>query len=73
MVGEEINNVKGVFDNTDGHEFLTVVAAVHHEGVGQSFYDGALGFAESFRGIAACCVGEVHGRADLDVVAAQQS
>lgn len=41
-------------DDTDSHKLLAVVATVHHEGVGEALNDRAIGFAESFDGIAAC-------------------
>ena len=62
-------DLKGMCNDPDRHELFTVVAAVHHERVGQSFNNGTLGFAESFRGITTCCVREVYCMADLDVVA----
>jgi hypothetical protein len=70
LIGEEVDDVKGVLDNTDCHQLFTIVAAVHHERVCESFDDRALGFAETFRGIAACRVGEINGCPNLDVVAA---
>ena len=56
-------------DNADGHDLLSVVAAVHHEGVGETLNDGALGLAESLLGVTTSRVGEVDGLTDLDVVA----
>lgn len=56
-------------DDADGHDLLSVVAAVHHEGVGETLNDGALGLAESLGGVTASRVGEVDGLTDLDVVA----
>lgn len=56
-------------DNADSHELLAVVATVHHEGVGETLNDGAVGLAETLDGIATSGVGEVDGRTDLDVVA----
>jgi len=58
-----------VGDNADGHDLLSVVAAVHHEGVGETLNDGALGLAESLLGVTTSRVGEVDGLTDLDVVA----
>lgn len=52
-----------------GHELLAVVAAVHHEGVGEALDDGALRFAEPLDGVAAGGVGDVDWSADLDIVA----
>lgn len=57
-------------NDADGHQLLSVVAAVHHEGVGQALNDGAVGLAEALDGISASGVRQVDGRADLNVVAA---
>lgn len=59
-------------DDADGHELLAVVAAVHHERVGETLNDGALGLAETLDGVAAGRVGEVDRLADLDVVAMRE-
>ena len=56
-------------DDADSHELFAVVAAVHHEGVGQTLYDRALSFAESLDGVAACGVRDVDWGADLYVIA----
>lgn len=65
----ETYDLEGVGDNAGGHELLSVVAAVHHERVGQTLDDGALSLAEALGSIAAGSVGEVDRGADLDVVA----
>lgn len=67
------DDLEGVGDNADGHQLLSVVAAVHHEGVGKALNDGAVGLAEALDGIAAGRVRQVDGGTDLDVVAAGQS
>lgn len=56
-------------NNADGHELLAVVAAVHHERVGQTLNDGALSLAETLGGVAASGVREVDGVTNLNVVA----
>ena len=56
-------------DNADSHGLLSVVATIHHDGVGQALNDGALGLAETLGGIATGGVGGVDRLADLDVVA----
>ena len=33
LVGEEVDDLKGVLDDAHRHQLLAVVAAVHHEGV----------------------------------------
>ena len=63
------HDLEGVGDDADGHNLLSVVAAVHHEGVGETLNDGALGLAESLLGVTTSRVGEVDGLTDLDVVA----
>lgn len=56
--------------NAHSHEFLAIVAPIHHQGVGQALDDGALGFAKALHGVTACRVGDVDGGADLDVISA---
>ena len=61
-------DLKGVSDNANGHELLAVIAAVHHQGVGKALDDWALSLSEALDGISASRVGDVDGRADLNVV-----
>lgn len=63
------HDLEGVGDDADGHDLLSVVAAVHHKGVGETLNDGALGLAESLLGVTTSRVGEVDGLTNLDVVA----
>ena len=35
LVGEEVNDLKRVRNNADGHELLAVVAALHHQALRQ--------------------------------------
>ena len=65
----ETYDLEGVGNDADSHELLSVVAAVHHERVGKTLNDGALGLAESLLGVTTSRVGEVDGLTDLDVVA----
>lgn len=69
LVGHEVNDGESVVDDADGHELLAVVAAVHHEGVGETLNDGALGLAEALDGVAPGGMGKVDGRPDLHVIA----
>ena len=64
----ETYDLKGVSDDANGHEFLAVVTAVHHQGVGKALDDWALSLSEALDGISASRVGDVDGRADLNVV-----
>lgn len=57
-------------DDADGHQLFTVVAAVHHQRVGEALDYGTLGFAESFHGVAASGMGDINWGADLYVIAA---
>ena len=65
----ETYDLESVGHNADGLELLAVVAAVHHERVGETLDDGALGLAETLGGIAASSVRKVDGRTNLNVVA----
>ena len=56
-------------DNSDSHELLSVVAAVHHQGVGKTLNDWALCLSESLLCESTGRVGDVDGCSDLDVVA----
>lgn len=62
-------DLESVGNDADSHELLSVVAAVHHDRVGETLDDGALGLAEALGGVTASGVREVDGRTDLDVVA----
>jgi hypothetical protein len=64
-------DLKGVGDDTDSHELFTVVATVHHERVGETLDDGALGLSESLDSISASRVRDVDGCADLDIIAVE--
>jgi hypothetical protein len=64
-----VDDLEGVGNNAGSQELLSVVAAVHHDRVGQTLDDGALSLAETLGGIAASGVGDVDRGADLDVVA----
>lgn len=66
------HDLEGVGNNADSHQLLSVVAAVHHQRVGQALNDGAVGLAEALDGISASGVRQVNGGADLDVVAASR-
>lgn len=56
-------------NDADSHELFAIVPAVHHERVGETLDDGAVGLPEALDGIAACGVRDVDRRADLDVIA----
>jgi hypothetical protein len=58
-------------NDSDSHKLLAVVATVHHERIGETLDDGALGFAEALRGISTGRVGDVDGSANLDVITVQ--
>lgn len=68
LVREQVDDLESVLDDTDSHELLSVVASVHHQGVGETLNDGALGLAETLGGEATSGVGQVDGGLDLDVV-----
>ena len=59
-------------DDSDGHELFAVVAAVHHQRVGEALDYGALGLAEPLYGVAAGGMRDVDWGADLDVITAHR-
>ena len=63
-----MDDLESVLDDSDGHELLSVVSAVHHEGVDESLDDRALGLSETLDGISAGGVSEVDWVSQLDVV-----
>ena len=69
LVREEVDDLERVRDNADGQELLAVVAAVHHERVGETLDDRALGLAEALDSISAGGVRNVDRLSDLDVIA----
>ena len=69
MSGLWTYDFESVSDDADSHEFFTIVAPIHHEGVCEAFDYGALGFPESFDRISAGRVGDVDRGADLDIIA----
>jgi hypothetical protein len=62
-------DLEGVGNDTDSHELFTIVATVHHEGVGETLNDGALGLSETLDGISTSRVRDVDRCSDLDVIA----
>lgn len=67
-VGEQVDDLQSVLDDSHGLELLTVVSAVHHQGVGETLDNGALGLSEPLCGVSAGSVGDVDGLGDLDIV-----
>lgn len=66
LTSQEVDDLKGVLDDTDGHQLLAVVATVHHEGVSKALHDGALGLAEPLGRIPTSRVGKILGIVLLD-------
>ena len=61
-----MDDFKTVLDDPDGHQFLAVVASVHHQGVDQTLDTGALSLAEPFGGVTARTVRKELGELLLD-------
>lgn len=61
-----MDDLEGVLDDPHSQEFLSIVAAVHHQGVGEALHDGALGLAEPLGSVTAGRVGQVFGVVLLD-------
>ena len=69
-VGEGVaHDFERVSNYAHSHKLFAVVASVHHEGIGETLNNGAIGLAEAFDGIASGRVRDVDGGADLNVVA----
>ena len=66
LVGEQVNDLKRMLQDPDSHQFLAVVSSVHHQRVGDTLDDGALGLAETFGGIPTSTVGQVDSILLLD-------
>lgn len=56
-----MDDLEGVLDDSDGHDLLAVVSAVHHEGVDESLDDWALGLSESFNLVSAASMWKILG------------
>jgi len=54
-----------VHDNADGHELLSIVAALAHEAADEAFHDGARGLAETLLLVSASGVWEENGMGSL--------
>ena len=65
----QAHDFKSVSDDSDSHELLAVVAAVHHKRVGETLNNGAVSLAKALDSKAAGGVGDVDRGADLNVVA----
>src|SRR5690606_2253190 len=68
LVGDEVDDLERVLNNSHGLQLLSVVASVHHKGVGESLDDWALGLAEALDGISSGGMWEVD-LLELNVVA----
>lgn len=68
LLSQEVDDLESVLDNANSLQLLTVVAARHHERVGETLNDGALRLAETLGGVAASSVRNIDGLTDLDVV-----
>ena len=66
---DQTYDFESVVNNTDSHELLSVVATVHHQGVGETLNDRTLGLSKSLLGVSAGRVRDVDRGADLDVTA----
>ena len=84
LLSDEVDDLESVLHDSDGHELLAVVSAVHHEPVrelvardGEELFDARVdqslddrhsSLGELLLGISASGVGDVDGVVDVDVV-----
>lgn len=68
LLGDNVDDLKSVLDDSDSLQLLTVVSTVHHQGVGQSLNDWALSLSESLGSVSTSSVGNENWGSDLDVV-----
>jgi hypothetical protein len=61
-----MDDLKGVLDDSNGHQLLAVVASVSHQRGCQAFGDWACGLSETFDLIAAGRVRQILGGLILD-------
>ena len=66
LVGQQVNDLEGVLDDTDSELLLTVVSSLHHHRVNKSLDDGASGLSKTLLLITASGVWEVHGGGVLE-------
>lgn len=68
LASQDVDNLQSVLDDSNGLQLLTVVSAVHHQGVGQSLNDWALSLSESLGGVSTSSVRNENWGSNLDVV-----
>ena len=70
-----MDDLKTMPDDTDCHEFLSIVTSVHHKGVGESLHNWALSFSESLDSISSSSVGKIDSMLlfDRDVILERKS
>ena len=68
LLGNEVDDLESVLNNSDSHDLLSVVSAVHHECVDESLDNGHSALGELLLGVSTGSVGSVDSVADIDVV-----
>lgn len=58
-VSEKVDDLEGIAEDADGQQLLSIVSSVHHQGIGHTLNDGALGLPEPLLVVASQGVGEV--------------
>ena len=60
LIGQKVNDLESLLDDSDSHLLLTVVSTLHHHGVDESLNNWAGGLSESLLLVATSSVGEIH-------------
>lgn len=61
LASEQVDDLKGMFHDADGQQFLAVVASVHHHGVSDALHNGTLSLTETLGCVSAAGMGKVFG------------
>jgi hypothetical protein len=60
LIGQKVNNLERLLDDSDSQLLLTVVSTLHHHGVDESLNNWAGGLSESLLLVATSSVGKIH-------------
>ncbi|EEQ41039.1 hypothetical protein CLUG_05166 [Clavispora lusitaniae ATCC 42720] len=68
LLGQDVDDLQSVLDDSNSLQLLTVVLTVHHQRVGQSLDNWTLSLSESLGSVSTSSVGDEHWGSDSNVV-----